>query len=706
MARVKKTEPNSPKRKAAMTEKSINETPLESWKEIAAYLQRDERTARRWEKDEGLPVHRHQHLSRSSVYAYPSEVDAWRAGRGPVQSTAGWWRPVPAFASTIVIALSLMMAGSGPHIGSVVQAADGIVARQVWTGSGGYVADAVSPDGRYLVFTDFSTKYGDLAVRDLVTGQNRYLTNEARVEESAGFAAISSDGQQVAYQWRTVGGPYDLRVIGLDGSEPRVIYRSKDGRSIVPRDWAPDGKHILAWCYKGFPPAVHQLVTVSVADGTVNELRTLEGPYDVGYSRKMSFSPDGGYIAYDFAPRQAPSNHDIFLLSADGSREIPLVEHPADDLVLGWAPDGQSVLFASNRTGNWAIWMAPVGQSQVSPKLVKRDTGQIFPLGITKQGSFYYAVANAMTDVYTATVDLATGTILGRPVPAIQRNMGHNFGSSWSPDGKYFAYYSRRGPPSEPSVLCIRDEETGEERELSPDLKTMRDLRWFPDGRSLAIFGHDYEGHLGHYRVDAQTGATTALLAVDPGISRISPSPAPDGKKIFYVRNSWKERISQIMLRDVETGQEMEVCRAPEKSNFTFVALSPDGRKLASNIYRGQHAPYSLAVITTNRGELKQLLTVQSPEWIGKVTWTPDGSQLLFIRRTAGPAESKKAELWRISAEGGEPVSMGLSASGVSIHPDGRRIAFTAGDRTNDVWVMENFLPESIARAEGMANND
>jgi TolB-like protein len=49
---------------------------LGSWKEIAAYLNRDERTVRRWEK-EGLPIHRHLHNKRASVYAYRAEIDAW-----------------------------------------------------------------------------------------------------------------------------------------------------------------------------------------------------------------------------------------------------------------------------------------------------------------------------------------------------------------------------------------------------------------------------------------------------------------------------------------------------------------------------------------------------------------------------------------------------------------------------------------------------
>src|SRR3990170_7792500 len=61
--------------------KSTEEKQLESWKEIAAYLKRDVRTVIRWEKSEGLPVHRQMHQARGSVFAYPSELEAWKRGR-------------------------------------------------------------------------------------------------------------------------------------------------------------------------------------------------------------------------------------------------------------------------------------------------------------------------------------------------------------------------------------------------------------------------------------------------------------------------------------------------------------------------------------------------------------------------------------------------------------------------------------------------
>src|SRR5581483_6537125 len=54
---------------------------LDSWKAIAVYLGREVRTVQGWEKSEGLPVHRHKHAKQGSVFAFRSELDAWRAAR-------------------------------------------------------------------------------------------------------------------------------------------------------------------------------------------------------------------------------------------------------------------------------------------------------------------------------------------------------------------------------------------------------------------------------------------------------------------------------------------------------------------------------------------------------------------------------------------------------------------------------------------------
>lgn len=68
---------------------------LDSWKEIASYLDRSVRTVKRWERLEGLPIRRHQHELSSSVYAYKSELDAWSVGREPRSLRQGFAQAGP-----------------------------------------------------------------------------------------------------------------------------------------------------------------------------------------------------------------------------------------------------------------------------------------------------------------------------------------------------------------------------------------------------------------------------------------------------------------------------------------------------------------------------------------------------------------------------------------------------------------------------------
>ncbi len=60
-----------------MLDRNTPQKTLESWKQIAAYLRRSERTVRRWEANEGLPVHRHEHEKQDTVFAYRHEIAAW-----------------------------------------------------------------------------------------------------------------------------------------------------------------------------------------------------------------------------------------------------------------------------------------------------------------------------------------------------------------------------------------------------------------------------------------------------------------------------------------------------------------------------------------------------------------------------------------------------------------------------------------------------
>jgi Tol biopolymer transport system component len=283
-----------------------------------------------------------------------------------------------------------------------------LVARRVWAGASPFTSPF--PDGRYLAHGDA----GYLAVRDLRTGESRRLTNKSR--SLVEYNSVSPDGDLIAYAWRNYAGRIELRVIGMDGSQPRVLYGDESVTWLAPYDWSPDGENILA--YLTGEERGNEIVLVSAKDGAVRVVKT----FDSGVLGRLSFAPDGRYIAYDWRPdRGVPG--DIFAIEVDGGREITLVQHPADDVLLGWAPDGGHVLFSSDRTGTMGAWLLPVagGEANGEPRLIKPDMWRVMPLGFTRDGSFFYTVTTSAWDVYIAKLDPETGALVDAPTRATQR---------------------------------------------------------------------------------------------------------------------------------------------------------------------------------------------------------------------------------------------------------------------------------------------
>ena len=566
------------------------------------------------------------------------------------------------------------------------------IARRVWEDfpldNTGTFLGSVSPDGRHIAFVDW--KAGNITMQDLTTGQARPLTRTGGYSPEWGMNPIvSPDGRQVAYQWFPK--EYfacDIRVAGLNGSEPRVVFHTTDeAQWLQPADWSPDGRQVLALGTNG----KGRIALLSVADGTLRILKVL----DRRFPQRMSFSPDGRHIAYDLPSQPGSRTRDIFLLAADGSGEIPLVRHPANDSLLGWTPDGRAALFTSDRTGRESVWAITVaeGKPQGPPELLKPDLGPIHPLGFARNGSFYYGVRTGVRDVYTAEIDPASGRVLSPPVPVADRFVGANMAPEWSTDGSYLAWVSNRGQhPNRlnADTLCIRSNATGEIREISPKLDFIYRLRWYPGGRYLLVQAVGTE--VGLFRMDSLSGEhTTVRLRLDKE-SLKQPALSPDGKTVYFVYGDPDSNNEVIRARDLATGQEQIVCRPP---SWPYgLAISPDGRQPA--LYEGWEQNSSLSVAPIATGQLRTLFS--SSQGIKTIAWTPDGRHLLFSLTQPANSTGSTAttDLWLIPAEGGQPRKLDLAMdllADLRIHPGGRHIAFVAGSHKGEVWAMENFLP-------------
>ena len=659
------------------------EKRLDSWKEIQNYLNRDVRTLRRWEKEEGLPVHRHSHRSRSSVYAYPSEIDAWRLSRKlapePAPPMPLWrrlWRP--SFAVALVACL--FMAGSGIRPVSARQSDGKMAARQVWVQTARESVLDISRDGRYAALVDWTS--GDLGVHDFKTGANRRLTDTKGLAE-ADSAAASPDGRWIAYSWDQFKDPYfeAVMLIPAAGGAPKTLWRGTGDEGMVPVGWAPDGnqilvKHILAG-------GETDLAMMRVRDASVHKIKS--------FAKGVSFltasvSPDGRWIAYA-APNQAARGRTVFVLSADGSRETKVVGGGAQPV---WSPDGLRIVFSSGRTGKPTLWSIPIADGKPGKEeLIRDDIGS--PTWMTRSGTlFYQSPAPGGWDIYSAELG-ADGKVSQPPVRAVPSFLDGNNAPALSPDGLSLFYRSSARKGS-----IVRTLATGEERVIAPssDPKTCcGEVQWFPNGRSLLGSSGFPRGTGQHfYRTDVSTGK--AELLFDSPKNFHSFALSSDGKSVFFGRDA------SLVRYDVDTKREIDLKNTNSKASIRGIAPSPDGKQVAYVVWDEDSS--TLEVMPAGGGESRVLLP-PLPSRDGKsytaAAWTTDQRYLLVTQRSGDPAP---VVVLRVPVAGGPSEPTGISMrgiNGVQVHPDGRRIFFEANDSgPSEIWELENFLPKPGGR--------
>ena len=158
---------------------------LESWKEIATYLNRSVRTLHRWEREEGLPVHRQLHKELGSVFAYKSELDAWSRARsvrcGAFVRTESESTPGSPNRSRLVITIALAGAvvvdrvvcvpgGSRFPAGEAGEATNLASLELISTFSGSHRWPSLSPDGRRLAFVSDAGGTPQVWIKTLASG--------------------------------------------------------------------------------------------------------------------------------------------------------------------------------------------------------------------------------------------------------------------------------------------------------------------------------------------------------------------------------------------------------------------------------------------------------------------------------------------------------------------------------------------------------
>jgi Tol biopolymer transport system component len=552
----------------------------------------------------------------------------------------------------------------------------------------------ISQDGRYVVFR--KAENGDLWLHNLQTGEQRQITHDASWVEwsfAEGRAAISPDGKQIAYDW-TVRNYGELRLSVLDGSFMRVLHNGQDGRRMSVSSWMPDGLGILAVSYDNKDQSYRWHI-ISLADNTIRDI----GQPDPEYLEWRSFSPDGRQIAYC-------RSGDIFIYDIPTEQESVFVQNPATDAVAGWTPDGSGIVFVSNRSGTYDLYLLGIenGQPRGEIQLLQKDFGANPGILLTRDGRLFRSDALYTFDSFIVPVDELTGKPTG-PRSQVDLNYPNAAFPKWSPDGKLL-YYEIYKQASEEQLLFIRSEVTGQTREitLKPKLNFWHSPILSPDGKQFAITGSDENMNFGIFAIDSESGDVSQLARIPVENNPVLPNQnwSPDGQAIFYTVRSPEERSPEerspeeseefiIRRKDLLTGEEKDVYRGMHTRRMK---ISSDGNRFV--YYRNDmpNKSYVVGILDIQSGKELELWRIPEADGIdlSDPIWTPDERYVIVAKLSM-----HDTELWRIPVTGGPGEKLHIFPENTYdfvMHPNGNQLAFTQYQVNNELWVLENFLPK------------
>jgi Tol biopolymer transport system component len=314
---------------------------LDSWKEIAGYLRRDVTTVQRWEKREGMPVHRHVHDKIGSVYAFRTELDAWARTRNlgaapenirPIEdaqtpttpSAPRWWLGLWALAATGAVLAAGLMLWQVRQPGSA--SANPLTAARflpLTDFPGTEQAAAISRDGRFAAFVSDRDGRADVWVTQVGTGQFYNLTRDAArelVNPSVRTLGFSPDGTLVTFWARSPAGAnqsnIDIWGVPVLGGQPRPHL---DG--IAEYDWSSDGARLV---YHTPGPGDPMFVRDSAES---REARAIFTAPPGLHSHFPIWSPDHAFIY--FVQGSVPDRMDVWRISARGGPPERLTNHDA-----------------------------------------------------------------------------------------------------------------------------------------------------------------------------------------------------------------------------------------------------------------------------------------------------------------------------------------------------------------------------------------
>jgi Tol biopolymer transport system component len=663
------------------------EDRLDSWKEIAAYLKRDVTTVQRWEKREGMPVHRHLHDRMGSVYASRTDLDAWMRGRNlrgqengnngvspnppaqPPQPAMSVFRPRWRFVLALAAAAGVLAIGAGLWLQRTEYFWRNPIAdarfQTVTDFDGLEQAAAVSRDGHFVAFLSDRDGHMDVWVTQAGSGEFHNLTHGGAPglpNPSIRALGFSPDGSLVTFWVRKPGSSSGSNIgiwaVPTLGGEPRPYLEG-----VGEFDWSRDGSR-LAYHTPGPGDPLF------VSDGSVRlESRPIFTAPAGLHSHFPLWATDAAFLY--FVQGELPDKLDIWRIRPDGgtperiTSQVGRVTYPVlldrrTLMYLASDPDGSGPwlysvdverriphrltsgldrytslaasadgrrLVVTRATPNRTLWRLRIADSPAEVSEADRIPLTTSTGFSPRLGSNYLLYVSA-TGTGEGIWKLANGTST-----ELWRGEGARVfgGPAISPDGRFVAFSVREHGQT---LLYVMQADGANVRTVADSLDLQGAPAWAPDGQSITSAADDHGiTHLFRVPIDGRPPASFVREY------SIDPAWAPDGRFVVY------------------SGPDIG-------TTFSVKAVTAEA------------APHPLTALTLTRGARH-------------LAFLPGGRALVLLR-----GEIQHKDLWLIDLETGAErrltnLAPEFDIRDFDISPDGREVVLERVQERSDVVLLD-----------------